>query len=122
MDNFNETFAHLNNISSKSVENIEQRLLSSLVVNKLYIIKKISVFNTRFGKSALIYLFDSNANTTFKSFLPKRVVECLTTDILDKINLSHNEYTLTYLGQSSHFFDGAKTRPLVRFDCIKIDI
>lgn len=105
----------LNAIINESTEALEQRSISSLIVNKAYIIKKISVVNTRFGKSIAINLFEESTVTTFKSFLPKRVVEVINEDIINKINSSGGKYTLTYLGQRPPMYIGAKSSAIIQF-------
>lgn len=114
----NITLAKLNDIINQDMEILEKKAISSLIVNKPYIIKQLLMLSTRFGKAILVTLFDENANTTFKSFLPKRVTEYLNEETINKMNLSDSRYALTYLGQSSPMFPGAKTRSLIKFELI----
>lgn len=113
---FSNTLAELNKIINQDMEIIQQRAISSLILNKAYIIKNLVIVNTRFGKSALVTLFDESENSSFKSFLPKRITEHLTENIIKEINSSDTKYTLTYLGQSPPFYSGARTRSLLKFD------
>lgn len=96
----------------------ELKPLSSLIVNKPYIIEKLRVVNTRFGMSLLAILFDIENNVTFKSFLPQRVVKILSKDVIDNISSSHGQYTLTYLGKSSPTSPGIKPKSLLKIDAI----
>lgn len=115
----NITLSQLNSIINQDVEILEQKPVSSLSINQAYIIKNISVLKTKFGRALLVTLFDESANTTFRSFLPKRVTEHLQDDLVDKINLSGSKYTVTYLGQSLPVFKGAKSKSLLKFDIIE---
>lgn len=112
------TLSELNNLINREMESVEQRRLSSVTVDKPYVIKKLTVVNSRFGKVILAHLFDDSSNTTFKSYLPKRVTEYLDVGIMDKINSSDLKYTLTYLGQDQPSFVGGKSRALVKFGLI----
>lgn len=113
------TLTELNNLINREMEIVEQRPLSSLTVDKCYIIKKLMVINSRFGKVVLAHLYDESSNTVFKSYLPKRVTEYLNGDIVDKINSSEQiKYTLTYLGQNTPAFVGGKPRSLIKFDLL----
>lgn len=116
MESPSAVLADLNKVSSQGAEILELRSISSLNVNKAYIIKRMSVFKTRFGKSCLVHLFDEGENINFKSFIPKRIAECISDDIVEKINSSPDGYTLSYLGQSAPIFEGAKTSSLIKFD------
>lgn len=105
----------LNELINQDMQVLEQRSISALILNKPYIIKKISLVNTRFGKSIIVTLFEESSITTFKSFLPKRFVEIICENTIDKINSSNGKVTLTYLGQSSPAYPGAKSSPLISF-------
>lgn len=104
----------LNAMINESTDVLEQKPISSLIINKAYIIKKMSMINTRFGKSIIVNLFEESTITTFKSFLPKRVVEHISEDLIEKINLSGGKYTLTYLGQRPPMYVGAKSSAMIR--------
>lgn len=113
---------NLTSINNNIVQNdeiLEKRSISSLTLFKAYIIKKLLMLNTRFGKTVSATLFDASVNTTFKSFLPKRVTDQLTEDIINEINVSNGKYTLTYTGQSLPIYAGAKTRSLIKFDIME---
>ena len=75
----------------------------------------MSVINTRFGKSIVVNLLEESTIATFKSFLPKRVVDLISEDIISKINSSNGKYTLTYLGLRPPMYVGAKPGVMVRF-------
>lgn len=104
----------LNNMINNDV-NLELKPFSSLTINKEYRIKNLSVLNTRYGKAILGHLCDENENIIFKTFLPKRVIEYLKADLLEKINSANTKYTLTYLGQGPSS-SGARSKSLVKFD------
>lgn len=108
----------LNERINEDVNVFEQKSISSLALNKTYIIKKMLMLNTRFGTSILVNLFDKDTYTTFKTFLPKRVVELLNADVIEEVNSSGGKYTLVYLGQSSPIYVGAKSRSLIKFETI----
>ena len=108
----------LNDRINENVEILEQKSISALILNKVYVIKKMLVLNTRFGKSILVHLFDENTNTTFKSFLPKRITELLNAFFIEEINSSDGKYALIYLGQSSPMYVGAKPRSLIKFELV----
>ena len=108
----------LNKLINESTEVLEQKSISSLISNKVYVIKKMVVLNTRFGKSILVNLFDESTNTTFKSFLPKRITELLNAFFIEEINSSDGKYGLIYLGQSSPIYIGSKPRSLIKFELV----
>lgn len=108
----------LNERINENIEILEQKSISSLILNKAYVIKKMLVFNTRFGKTILVNLFDEITNTTFKSFLPKRITELLNAFFIEEINSSDGKYALIYLGQSSPMYVGAKPRTLIKFELV----
>lgn len=108
----------LNERIIEDTEVLEQKPISSLTLNKVYVIKKMLMLNTRFGKSVLVNLLDEGTNTTFKSFLPKRVAELLNVSLIEEINASDGKYALIYLGQSSPMYVGAKSRSLIKFEVI----
>lgn len=97
----------------------ECKSLTSLIINKPYIIKKMCVLNSRYGRCILTILLDSNLNNTFKTFLPERVLETLTDNIIATINASQGKYTLTYEGQSIPLATGRRPKSLIKFDTIK---
>lgn len=97
---------------------LEQKSISSLVINKGYLIKKMFVLDTRYGKAILAHLFDDGENKTFKSFLPKRVTDHLKIDLINKMNSSDAKYTLTYMGQSIPNSCG-KAGSLIKFDIVQ---
>lgn len=106
----------LNELINQDSQVLEHKPISSLTINKSYIIKKMLPVNTRFGKSIVMHLFEESTITTFKSFLPKRVVDNLSEDIIDQINSSNGKYTFTYLGQRVPAYVGAMPSSIVRFD------
>jgi hypothetical protein len=114
-----ETLDEINKVVSKDVEFIERRKISNLDMGKVYIIKKMVSLVTRFGKTILVTLLDESENITFNTFLPKRVAETLTENLVDVMNGSDGKYTLTYLGQSKQVFAGNNTRALVSFGCVE---
>lgn len=94
-------------------EYLEQRLISSLRINDVYIIKKMWSVNTRFGRAILVALLDRQVNSSFQMFLPKRAETVLTDDIIKKVNSLESKYTFTYLGQSPT--GGKMSRSLFKF-------
>lgn len=109
--------AEINDMISKD-EFLERRKIATLTVGKVYVIKKINFVATRFGKSIVVTLHDPTDNATFETFLPKRVVETLTNDTVEIMNKASDQYSLTYLGQSSNVSAGGNTRALINFGCL----
>jgi hypothetical protein len=110
----------INNMINKDVELIERKKFSNLIVGRMYIIKKIVFMTTRFGPAIVVTLFDSLDNVTFQTFLPKRVVETLSEDMVKTMNSSPDDkYTLTYLGQSTTVYSGGKTKALLNFGILE---
>lgn len=107
-------FDGLNEQINKDVEFLECRKFAALDVGVIYLIKSLDPVNTRFGKSIIATLLDPIHNIAFQTFLPKRISETLTNDVIDNINISSEKYTLTYLGQSSNPVGGL-SRSLVNF-------
>lgn len=114
----NDNLLALNERINEDVEVLEKKPISSLILNKAYVIKKMFMLNTRFGKSILVNLFNTDTNTTFKSFLPKRIAELLNVDLIEEVNSSDGKYALIYLGQSPSLYVGAKSRSLIKFEII----
>jgi hypothetical protein len=114
-----QSLEEINNIINKDVEVLERKKFSALTVGKMYIIKKIQFMTTRFGKTIVVTLFDSIEDVTFQTFLPKRVVETLSEDIVKSMNLSSDKYTVTYLGQSSNVYSSGNTRALLNFGILE---
>ena len=112
-----QTLTEINDLISKD-EFVERRKVSTLIVGRIYVIKKINCMATRFGKSIVVTLYDPTENATFESFLPKRVVETLTDDTVEKMNKASGQYSLTYLGQSSNVVAGGNSRALLNFGCL----
>lgn len=108
----------INNNINGEFNDIARKSISSLEINTSYLIKKLSLVNTRYGKCILAVLFDQKNNLDFKCFLPKRVTEHMPEDILDKMNSSWEEYTLTYIGQSEPAFKDAKCKALIKFGIV----
>lgn len=105
----------LNDKVNQIEENLDRKAFCSLSKNKAYIIKKLSLLNTIFGKCILAILYDEAEKCTFKTFLPKRVTEYINSDSIHQINSSAVTYTLTYLGQSTSSIAGVKSRALLKF-------
>lgn len=99
---------------NKDVEFLEYRKFAALDVGVIYLIKSLDPVKTRFGNSIVATLLEPNHNVTFQTFLPKRIAETLTQDVIDDINISSEKYTLTYLGQSSNPVGGF-SRSLINF-------
>lgn len=107
------------NINNSHYDVYECKPLTTLTINKPYTIKKMQVLNSRYGRCLLAILLDTNLNSTFKTFLPERVLETLTDDIIAKINCSQGKYTLAYEGQSIPLAMGRKPKSLIKFDIVK---
>lgn len=105
------------NINSNIVE-YEKKSLTSLIINKPYVVRHMQVLNTRFGQCILAILQDNVENITFKTFLPSRFIKTLSADVINKINCSEGKYGLVYLGQSNPPSSGIKPRSLIRFDVV----
>lgn len=114
-----QTLADINNMINKDVEFIERRKLSALTVGEPYMLKKISLITTRYGKSIVVTLYDRTHDVTFETFLPKRVTETLSEDIVESMGKLSDKYTLTYLGQSPHVYSGGNTRALINFGFVE---
>lgn len=108
----------INNDINGEFDDIPRRSISSLEIDVPYLIKKLSFINTRYGKCVLAVLCDQKCNTNFKCFLPKRVTEHITEDILSKINLSWEQYTIAYIGQNKSTLKDAKSKALIKFGII----
>ncbi|MVN24209.1 hypothetical protein GO639_03340 [Staphylococcus aureus] len=109
----------INNLIVQEVEILEQKALSSLPIDEVYIIKNMSTYSTRFGKSILLTLQDVSNDKLFKTWLPKRISLQFSDDDISCINSSGGKYTMVYLGQSQQSFAGMKTRSLVKFNMIE---
>ena len=115
-----KTLNELNEMFSRDIEFIERKKITELSVGKAYTIKKMASMTTRFGKCLLVALQDPDAgeNVTFETFLPKRVAETLSDDIVDTMSKSSGKYTITYLGQGTKVF-GNNTRTLLSFGTLE---
>lgn len=111
------TFEQINK-KLEEIELVERKSISSLTVGKIYIIKNMVSMTTRFGKTILATLHDKTSNLTFQSFLPKRVVQTFTDDLVQLINKFDDKYYLCYLGQSS-VLAGGNTRALLNFGVLE---
>lgn len=100
-------------------ENITQISISSLDIEKPYLIDNLSVKNARYGKCVLATLYDEKTSIQLKCFLPKRVVECLPEETLNKINSSQRKYTLIYLGQSVPACKDKKAKNLLKLGLVE---
>jgi hypothetical protein len=106
----------INGMINKEYEILEQKKFTTLTVGMSYPIKNIKFLPTRFGKAIVATLYDSVNNVTFKTFLPKRVVETLTEYHIDAMNNSDGKYTVIYLGQSPNQIGGVdKSKALLNF-------
>nr|XP_023030441.1 uncharacterized protein LOC111518269 [Leptinotarsa decemlineata] len=77
------------NVNIQEVEVLEQRVLSSLPINEAYVIRNMTLFSTRFGKSILLTLEDvRNNNKLFKTWLPKQISMQFSDDDITCINSS----------------------------------
>ena len=113
-----EELSKINNMLNNDLEFSERRKISALTVGKIYIIKKMILMITRFGKTILVHLHDETHNVTFETFLPKRVAETVPEGFIETMNQSESKYTLAYLGQSSQAYFG-NTRSLLTFGCLE---
>lgn len=95
---------------------LDQRELRSLVRDQIYVIKAIIVKDTRYGKCLLTHLIDRNSLELFQCWLPKRITNLVSDEIITTINASEGQYALIYLGEIPCF--GAKTRSHIRFDLV----
>lgn len=109
----------LNDAINKEEEIYDQVSISSLLINHAYLMKNISICNTKYGKAVLVVIFDDINNITVKSWLPKKVSDHLTENIVKQLGSSDSQYTITYLGQSIPLFHNAKTHSLISFDVIE---
>lgn len=109
----------LNETINKEEEIYDQVSISSLLVNHAYLIKKLNMFTTKYGKAVLVVFFDDVNNVTLKSWLPKKISELLSDEFVKKLSLYDSKYTITYVGQSIPLFKDSKTYSLIRFDIIE---
>ena len=108
---------NINEIINSEVKIFETKSISTLIVGRSYVIESMCISTTRFGKAIMVLLFDDIAKETFKSWLPKRVVEQFKEDIVTGINSSPGKYSLTYLGQTP--LPGSKSRSMISFNLIE---
>lgn len=115
MSIFKKTIDEINSMLNQDVEIVERRAITSLTIGEAYVIKKIILMSTRFGKAILVTLYDKTHNETFQSFLPKRITETLAEETIETLNKLDDKYTLIYLGQSSKVFSGGNSRAILNF-------
>jgi len=115
----NEILTEINNSINKEHVVVERKKFTTLTVGTNYIVKKLTFLTTRFGKAIIVMLYDSGNDATFETFLPKRVVENLSGDIIEIMNKSEGKYTLTYLGQSPNLTLGGNSKALLNFGCLE---
>lgn len=71
---------------------------SDLIIDKYYYIKDMKSLKTKFGRAIKVTLEDDQ--DVFRSFLPKRLAESFTDEIMSNITTSEKRYTLTYKGHT----------------------
>ena len=108
----------LNEKINQDGENLERRAFSTLTIKRSYFIKKLMPLNSRFGKCVLAILYEEPGSVPFKTFLPRRVTEFLSADLIAKINSADAKYTVAYLGQSSPSAATTRSRALIKFDVV----
>lgn len=97
---------------------LERRQLSTLTINKPYKLKEIKNITTKFGKTILAVLEDTSDNATFETFLPKRIIDYMSEEIIEKFNKDNCIYSLTYLGQVESSVKGSNPTSLLKFDVL----
>jgi hypothetical protein len=98
---------------------MEQKLLSTSIIDKPYLLVNISSINTKYGKCILTTLAeDSNGDVLFKCWLPKRVTNSISDELIEKMNKSDSKYSLTYLGKSVMKNSNIQSRSLLKFDIL----
>lgn len=112
-----QNLTEINNLINRDVEFVKARKFSTLTVGKIYLIKKINIVPTRYGKSVVVTLYDRTHDSTFHSFLPKHVVETLTDEVVQSMN--NDRYTLTYLGKSSQVSYNGNSRSQLNFGVLE---
>jgi hypothetical protein len=114
-----EALEKINSVINRYDDPLPKKKLTTLDVGVGYVIKRISVSNSRFGKCICAILADKSDFKLFTTYLPQRTVDIFSADIVEAINKSDGKYTLTYLGQSEPPYPGAFTKALIKFDFIE---
>lgn len=93
---------------------VESKSISSLTINHKYVIKNISHVSTRYGKTVSLILYEENGADTFLVFLPKRVLDTITEEVIEKVNNSNKKLAFIYLGQKVSL-NSSKSQSLFKF-------
>jgi hypothetical protein len=114
-----EALEKINSVINRYADPLPRKKFTTLDVGVGYLIRRLSVTESRFGKCISAILEGKNDLKLFTTFLPRRMVDIFGGDIVEAVNKSDGKYTLTYLGQSEPPYPGAFTRALIRFDLIE---
>lgn len=106
----------LNAKMNESPKWLDQKPLKSLTLNKLYYIRSLLVKETRYGKSVLAQLCDKESNEVFQCWLPARITEMLSSNIITEANNNQDRYALMYQGEQE--YPGLKSRAIIKFHLV----
>jgi hypothetical protein len=110
----------LNSDINRETPIYEQKPLNSLIIGKPYIIHSISSVNTRYGKCIVTILAeDDKGGSLFRCWLPKRLTEKMSDEVIERMNKSDVKYSLTYLGPSSVKSQNVKPKSLLNFGMLE---
>lgn len=114
----NVDLTKINMISNPTNAILDQKRISDLTIDGVYYIKNIFSLKTKFGRAIKVTL-ENEQDNIFQSFLPKRLADGFSEEIIFNILTSGKKYTLTYKGQSKKIYADSSTASLIEFNCIQ---